>query len=908
MPVGTKILVSIIVVVCVSISLVNLFTIFGVVSTPDLLTYAITIGIYMIPLIIIGATLNKVFMEVSRALKKLAESGRDVGKRVKFSIKFKPWETIMADTTTHNAFYFKMATASILSVSAGLLSFMLFSEGVTVGGLHTMVLSFAPLIAVSVLIHIFSKNIFSPHGWREFLEHTWIALLVITFSISLMISLRSHVLETYPRQFWEQFMGFPLSLHTIMFFIIMLLLGGILIRLGDYFRFESSLLKASGTTLVLLSIAFLVPFFDFLDWEYLLSLISQAFSISLVIYGIAVAALLYKDSGVKYVVTNARIIKLNKNRLEKSEYYLLVNLKRVYVVQDLLASKLGYGNIVIQFKTKKGRDKTKDYCILYGVSKPHLTESTINAISKAEKTKFILQRKEKKRRVLSKKKPVKKRKVTVKKKRNYYYRMVTPFIVTLLLLLAVSIPSVSSDEPTLPSRHIKEHYSITYDSVSVVNINGTIEIYAYTFEGERMEARELKEFANISYSTRDMVKDAILLEAQARVDDLLEGGYKIVEDTVGVDVDVSLAIDMDSLIDMSEPDSPILAYSWVNVTFLSTYYELDEFTDLEELVMGCLKVGGHLSQDLDIICRGGHELSLVFFAGEDLIFGNGGEYLDISEDNSENPEHMHISHLVEIYHLSSLDIQDTDAISTLLLDIHSIQRDDEGEYLDMNVNFSAEIRSMQVPDVLLQYIPEQLTLDYMNSDLLRLFNDKGMDHAIEHFIDTLEATLQDQVHRWGRDIKTEGITIYGLHAVYDPDSMDSNLPLEFDFHASMIYPLSEVLEDTYSLIPTRLSFSETIRFNMKNPTNIPMELTVLMPPEIELKRARWERIDNPVESDHTGRQFTVVDVEPHGSGDLELTMGTTVDLMELFPFIMLILALLFTWFILNVYRIKDRKA
>ncbi len=916
-PVSTRILVSIIVMICVSISLVNLFTMFGVISSPDILTYAIMIGLYMVPFIIISATVNKIFKEEKKAIKNLVKGEMDISRKIEFNIKFKPKETIMADTSTHPAFYVKIAIASILSVSVGLVSFSLFSEGVLVGELNPMLIAFAPLFAVCALIHLFSKNIFGPHGWREFLEHTWIALLVIIFSISFMMSLRHYVLATYPRQFWESFMGLPFSLHTIMFFLIMLLIGGILIRLGDFFKLETSPLKASGTTFVLLSISFLVPIFDFIRWDTLLFIVSQAFSISLIVYGIAVAVLLYKDAGMRYLVTNGRVIKLNTHKLERSLYYPLVNLKKVNMVQDMLASTFGYGNIVLLFKVGKENHRSKAYCILYGVKKPELMENTIKAVSDLKKTKVLLDGKKRrpikrkkvrpiKRRKVNKKIPVKKKKIS-SKKRDFHYRLFVPVFMISLLLTSMALPTISADNGTLPPQLVHEDYLITYSTASILYINGTFEVHAYTVEGRRMEVHEIKMFATESPENGEFIEYIIHDEIEAQVQTLLEAGYKIVEDTVGVNISTDISIDKNSLYDDTYSSDPIIAYSNISVSFESSYYGLRDYSDLEDIVMGTLKVGGYLSQDFEMVCKGGHMMTYNFVIMGDLVFGNGENELTTSIDNTDNTDIVRDDLLIEIHHSEPIDIGDIHAESSLLIDIYEIKRGEAGEYLTMNVNYSAMIYSISVPSLLEEFIPDQLKIEYVNADLLRLFNHKGLGSAVYNFIDFLEHKFTDQLHRWGDEVVHDDMSIVNLDADYDIDHMDSGKPILFFFNASLRYTISDRAEGMQAFIPTKFSFSDTVSLPITGTSDLPMDIKVLIPQGIDFMSARLDGANKEIHEDETGRQYTTLELEPGASHNLAITLGTTVNLMEMFPIVLLIIFLFITWFSLNVYSIKKRR-
>ncbi len=898
----TRILISIIVVVAASITIINMLTIYGILETPDMLTYVIMIGVYTLPFVIIGATVNKIFREQKKAIEDVSKGTKDVGRKLELKINFKSWETIMADTTSHPAFYVKIAIASALSVSVGLLTYSIFSQHVLVGSLSTMIPAFAPLIAICVLIHLFSKHIFGPHGWRELLEHSWISLLVITFSISLMISLRLYITESYPRQFWERFLDFPFSLPTLMFFAIMLLFGGILIRLGDIIPFESSPLKASGTTFVLLSIAFLVPAFDILDWNLLLSIVSQLFSISLVIYGLAVAGLLYKDAGMRFLVTNDRVIKLDTNKLENSSYYPLEDMKTVEIVQDFLASTFDYGNVVITFKLKKGVKKSKAYCILYGVTNPELITNTIKAIADHKKTQLkpkkpVVKKDKpvKKKGVSEKKRPVNKKKIKRKKKDNFYYRIMVPvFMIVMIFGMVANVYAQSGEGAT---KLIYETHEIAYSSTSMLRLNTTLEIYAYTIEGSYLEAQDIREFAGHSVENADIVESVLENETRENLHRILDEGFSIM-DSPDVNVTSSITLDSISLYgDLSE-NEPVVYHISTSVEFEPAFFELPDNADVNALFMGILKAGGTFEQDITLICEPGHHATYEFYAAADTVFGEGTDTLNFEIDNLDGTEMAYQDILLDIHHSSPEHIDETEMDVSLLIDLYALERGEAGEFMDINVNFSASISSMSVPDSLGRNIPEHLSLEYLDARSLRILYMNGLARPVNDFIHSIENLLNDQVSSWGDEAVVENIEKVNF------ELEDSDLPVLLYYNASVRNNIGQENEDLSAFIPREFTFSENVVIPLTGPSYMPVDITILIPEGLELIRARLSGNDLTIYTDESGRQYTTISLEPEDSKRLSLIIGTTVDIMDFLPFGILIGGLLVIWIGLNVYKIK----
>ena len=901
-PVTTRILISIIVVVAAGISIINMLTIYGVLETPDLLTYVIMIGVYTLPFIIIGATVNKIFIEQKQALENISQGTKDVGRRLELKINFKPWENIMADTTSHPAFYVKIAIASALSVSVGLLSYSLFSQHVLVGPLSTMIPAFAPLFAVCLLIHLFSKHIFGPQGWRELLEHSWISLLVITFSLSMMISLRAHITESYPRQFWERFLDFPFSLPTLMFFAIMLIIGGILIRLGDIIRFESSPLKASGTTFVLLSIAFLFPRFDLLDWDLLLSIVSQLFAVSLIFYGLAVAGLLYKDAGMRFLVTNERVIKLDTNRLERSSYYPLLDLKDVEIVQDFLASTFNYGNVVMTFNIKKGVKKAKVYCILYGVKNPELITNTIKAISNLKRTQMrpkkpVIKKKE------IKKRPLKKKKIPVKKKRKkakkdeFYYRVMIPVLALLMMSLFTSCAYGGSEDN--PDRMIFEFYEIDYISATRTDINASYEIYAYTFDGVYLEADEIRELAKISPDDVERMENVLYNMTEENIEYMMNSLFK--SEREGLQIIYNISVVHDSLYGEPEEDFPIIYDIHISVDTKPIYFGLPADANIDAIFMGMLESGAMLEIGLELVSDPGHRAVFVFNSMEDTVFTDEGTSLSFEVDNIHGKERISEMVSIEMHHAQPTHIEDTDIQTSLLIDIYSLERGEKGEFLDINVNFSASLSSIRVPETLRRYIPEEINIEYLDAKGIRVIYSHGLSKPFINYVSTYEEVLKEQVGSWGEEVIFEEMKIGNLERGRE------HQPIKIYYNASIRAPLSRPNDDVSAFIPREFSFSDNFNMNLRGIEEAPINITIMIPEGLELMRARLNRRNIPIRQNEDGRYYTTATLEQGETQRLTLVIGTTVYLMEFLPFAILIIVLLFIWIGLNVYRVKPKK-
>lgn len=918
-PVGTRILVSIIVIVSVSIAIINLFTVYGVISNPGLLNYLMVIGIFMVPLVIIGATVNKIFIEEKKTLDKMIGKPTEIGQKVDLRVNFKRWETKTADTSPHPVFYIKITIAAMLSVSTGVFILLISSGEILTESFTNLASILLPLVLVSAVIHLFSKHLFEPHGWREFLEHSWLALLVIGISISFMLYLRDYTRTTYPREFWERFMGLPFSLPAFLFLVIALLLGGILLRLGDFLEFESSPLKASGVTFILASIAFMVPQFGFLDWGYLLVVISRAFSIALVVYGIATSALLYKDAGMRYIITNERIIKLNTNKLEKSTFYTLDKLDKISIEHDFLADQFGYGNVVAFFSDKKRR-KRQPYCMLHGIKNPDLIVNTIKAMANLKKTKVKpkekIQKKPKKKKIIKRKVRRKKKKP---KKGDLYYRLIIPLLSIILfgaMVISTTPAGIADATEHMNSgtrangfEYIEEDYTVGYENTSIFSIFSIYRVYSYNIDGELLSLEELKIMAQ---DDEDMMIDLMVSEAESQSDAVLENTYDLLPDTNKAAVKRDIHVETGSF---SMGSGPIVVIADIDIELKPSYFGLPDAADLTEVSYGFLKIGGELSHELSFSCEAGHTAEYEFQVQENLYFeAVGADHPQESDypstvswtlNNTNGTTTMYENVNLSIKHDSPVDLHGYDMGANVLIDIHELDRTEDREFLKIHENFTSELYHVPLPDSLNYSLPAGFDIASINSDFIRLLYQNGLDHLIDDFRKDLEGEINDRISDFS-DTPVDGeLVLVGLNQEYKVSSMSSGVPIRLYHNSSFEYTISEY--DRPSSLQTRYTFSERLKVSIRGFDKWPMNYTIKIPKDLRLMSAKAGDDTLTPKRDDLGRYYIEDRLEPSESYDLDIEIGTIVDISTLFPFLGLIFILFLIWLGLNVYPIKKRR-
>ncbi len=874
--VGTRLLVSIIIIVALAITTINLLTLYGWLESPTPLTYAVIVGIYFLPFLIIAATVNKLFIGEKDIFKSLKDKTNELVKKEKLDFNFERKESIKVVESVHPVLYVKTAIASTFSVTLGGFYFILLRHAPLTAGIDTVLPTLLPVLIVCSIIHFFSKNVFTPGGWGEFLEHAWIALLVTAISISFMISIRKHILQTYPRAFWESFLGLPFSLPALLFMVIMLLIGGILIRLSDIYKLEGGPFKASGSTVVLLSISFLVPQFAFINWSMLLMLVSQAFSIALIIYGIATAFILYQIAGVEYIVTDRRVIKFHNSAPKKSIFYSISKIRKISMAQDFLASKFNYGNIILHLKSKSRLNKPNAFCVLFAVETPGKIVKAIKSLKSYKKPKP-------KKKIRSIVKPKKKKR---KNKKPFYYRLIIPFIIFLFIgtFFSLSVEAVNQE-----NRHIEESYIFDYQTFSKININATYEIYCYDIEDEILDSDEIRELYDVN---PDKVEDSLLGEVEKLIESLLNQTFEPARE--GIDTNTTVFIEHPSL-DI-DADGPIILGSNSTISISPVYFGLPEQSDIDKLGYEIFKAGAVYTREITLSCKEGHRAEYVFQAQDNIEFDNHVFTLD-NLNNSQNEK------LVELkqYHQEPVEIRYEEPELNLLVDIHTIERREDEEFALLDLNLTSSMISARTPQVISNELPTGFQLDHITSDLIRAFYDTGTSQIIDEFLISIEDEFKVNVGEMGEIKYVSSIDIQNV-------SKEEG-PIELYQNASLKRTLSN--EEKYSTavmsLPNRYSVSESVQIRLYNHLDWGFDYLIKVPEDVNLISARAGSDGLTIYEDEKGRDFIEYRLESKEDVELGLEIGTTIYFVDFLPFLIVISILFFIWLGLNMVRPKKKR-
>ncbi len=886
--IGTFFLIVLIIMISVGITGINLLTMFGVITSPDMLTYSVYLGLIFVPVLIIGGAVYKIVIEQKKALENLLGEPSNEGDKLELKINLKENETAMADTTIHPVFYLKISISSFLSVLTGLFVFLAISEGIR-GDILTIYPIILPLVFVISIIHLFSNDLFEPKGWGEFLEHTWIALFTISLSVSFMLSMKIYVQTNYPRTLWETFLGLPFSLQTIMYFIIMLLLGGVLVKIGDILQLRSSPFKSSGITLVLVSMVFLIPQFQFIPLDHLHDLITKAFSIVLIFYGVVTACLLYKDAGLRYVVTNERIIKLNTHKLENSYNYMLDRFKKVKVVEDTFAQKFGYGNVIVILNKIVDGGKYVNLCVLRGVKKPHLLVDTIKALAESKKIKKVIRKKPKKR---------------ADNESDESLR--SKIIILLLFGTLLFTPTLHSEGYEIYSEtpDVEEFHTIVFQNLTDIDMGSEYNIYMMKIGDDHFSSDEIRELYS---EDKETVEESISDYIDSQLRNTVELIFQFDDERDKGEYDYEITIDKSSL--ESYASGPIIVTSKVYVKLYPIYYQIPQSADLEDLIYGTLKIGGSFEKEISVFCGADHTSSYTIESPPELNF--------VDEDGRQSNITIDIDNLgksqttknytLQVVHTDAVELKTVEQNLDLKIDVYELKRDVDREYLSINTNLSLQIDSISIPSEFVSKLPDILFIDRINADFLRLLYESGFEEEVNTYITEMEEEIENKIDSVS-DMRSKGdFSVIGLERSYDIGCMDSQIPISVYHNASLQKNISEDEVLNSFQIQRRYLIDEQFSVDLQSFPDRGLNYTIVLPEGLELITAVIEEDELDIRVHEDGRYYIQDELYPDESATIVLTVGTYIDLFSFLPFIMIMAILFFTWLGLESYPIKKKR-
>ena len=364
----------------------------------DAIRYTIYIIMASFPIVIVGGALSKV---VSK--KKGLEYFIIPKKRTEREIlRIKKNEIIVVDSSPHMMYFLK------LGVALGLMTllFLFISSAYRNVPLEESGWWWQTLIISGVLVilsYVLSTDMLPHHSYVLSFAHAWSMVYAFWWGITAAGVMKVQVEMSYPRAFWERFLGLP-SLAMIMFSIILFLFSGMLWRIDSYLsKKEPGPLGTISITLLAAGIAALFPPMWFLFSKSVREIFFMATIGLTLIYWLLLSLFLYYRGGMKFVFTNIRIITVKDFLGREIHEHPYDSITSVDILQSPLGEYFDFGDL--RFRVKRGKEMVR--FTVHGIKNPVLVKNMVMALASREKKRKTMYKKNAVKKRVRKKPPVK---------------------------------------------------------------------------------------------------------------------------------------------------------------------------------------------------------------------------------------------------------------------------------------------------------------------------------------------------------------------------------------------------------------------------------------------------------------------------------------------------------------------
>lgn len=294
----------------------------------------------------------------------------------------RPYETLVVNTTPHKLSYYKLYIALVLLVILwSSLLFVIFSENFS--DLYFLMSYMVFVLVIISIIYVYSKYVIMHHTSIKILTYIWLILFSIAFTYTTLLFISAEIERNFPGFWWEQILGLPIALSSIFFALIILLLAGILKNLAMIYAPEHRIpITISSTVMMLFS---LLTFFQniYLQLITLRLHFFIGFAFMTIATTIVIGAYLFYRSGLRFIVTNQRIIIIDQffeTKVSERPYEQIIE---ITVNQSFLGKKYDFGDITITtvLTTADSDEKLKSQHTIIGIRRPYLVKNALNALS-----------------------------------------------------------------------------------------------------------------------------------------------------------------------------------------------------------------------------------------------------------------------------------------------------------------------------------------------------------------------------------------------------------------------------------------------------------------------------------------------------------------------------------------------
>lgn len=318
-------------------------------------------------------------MEKARGIEKLTPTPA-------YDIRLQPWETLLINSTPHPKHFWNLKLAYALSTFLWVCLFIVSALNISLGEtLFWWVLTIVSIM-FTASIYVLCESVNLHHRIMAAISYIWIFFLIVALSIIAVLLIQSEVARTYPREWWEDFLGLPFTLSSIIFAIVVLIVSSIVWKVAllvpDNYSFP---LYVASTSLILVSVYVLLFPINTLGAPEIRGFLFLLFGIVIIVYGLLLVSYILRRGGFTFIMTTKRIVLVDTFLGKKVQEHFYDKVQEVNVIESLFGKRHNYGDldivVSINVRTPRGETTIRRKFTVHGVQDPFLVKNTILALS-----------------------------------------------------------------------------------------------------------------------------------------------------------------------------------------------------------------------------------------------------------------------------------------------------------------------------------------------------------------------------------------------------------------------------------------------------------------------------------------------------------------------------------------------
>ncbi|MGB9635742.1 MAG: hypothetical protein ACPL1Y_00615, partial [Thermoplasmata archaeon] len=241
----------------------------------------------------------------------------------------------------------------------------------------------------------------------------------------------------------------------------------------------------------------------------------------------------------------------------------------------------------------------------------------------------------------------------------------------------------------------------------------------------------------------------------------------------------------------------------------------------------------------------------------------------------------------------------------VVIDMHTLQNVKGKEYLYTSVNVSANVYVLALPDALESKFPENLKMDYLNADVIRLILSKNVVN-LSFVYETINATIEYGKNRlmemFGGKIDFRAEAIQNISWNGNPLQIDELPPISIRISGNSTLDFGEYIKNH------RLSLSLTYTYNLNLPAieDFNINYTVIFPKNIEVLRVECNA---PHDKYYVqGRDAVSVHITNTTENlKIFIRISFDIDFERVYPFIVILAVFIGIWIAVSIMAYRKKR-